>query len=244
MELLWTLILCHLQAVVLSLNVDGLRVDKAFLRPKDMSSAYALVLSSSMDLMEHKYYSQANFLATQVWPSARVAALQIETYASHIKSLCELGCGPGLPSITAANVGIPDVWATDVDALALSLVRFAVKQQGVSHIVKTKNLDLLSAEKTDLPDAELYILSDVFESAAVARGAARICDELIREQKMVWVFAQSDRVQREVFLEEMKQRFQDNAMRWSPVDKGPIPASESQPQLWLADIDETRVNYE
>lgn len=61
---------------------------------------------------------------------------------------------------------------------------------------------------------------------------------------MVWVFAQSDRVQREVFLEEMKQRFQDNAMRWSPVDKGPIPASESQQQLWLADIDETRVNYE
>ncbi len=226
-----------------SLKVEGLRVDKASLRPKDPASAYAFVLSSAMDLMgDDKNYSRVNFLATQVWPSARVAAWQIERHASMInaQSFCELGCGPGLPSITAANIGIPQVWATDIDEYALSLVRAAAEEQGL--VVKTRTVDLLSVY--DLPDCDLYVLSDVFESAAVARGAARICEGLLRKKKAVWVFAQSDRVQREVFLREMKQRLGEDAMEWSPVEKGPTAAAKSQPNFWLADINETEVNYE
>ncbi|GAX09385.1 hypothetical protein FisN_6Lu254 [Fistulifera solaris] len=197
-----------------SLKVGGLRVDKASLRTKDPASAYSFVLSSAMDLMGNdNYYSRVNFLATQVWPSARVAASQIEKHAPMInaQSFCELGCGPGLPSITAAKIGISYVWATDIDEFALSLARAAAEEQGL--VVKTRTVDLLSA--TNLPDCDLYVLSDVFESAAVARGAARICKELLRKEKAVWVFAQSDRVQREVFLRDMKQRLGEDAMEWS-----------------------------
>ncbi len=225
-----------------SLKVEGLRVDKASLRTKDPTSAYSFVLSSAMDLMgDDNHYARVNFLATQVWPSARVAASQIEQHAPHAQSFCELGCGPGLPSIAAAKIGIPHVWATDIDEFALALVRAAAEEQGL--VVKTRTVDLLLTNN-NLPDCDWYVLSDVFESAAVARGAARICEELLRKEKAVWVFAQSDRVQREEFLREMKQRLGEDAMEWSPIEKGFVAAADSQPNFWLADINETEVNYE
>lgn len=247
MNLFWTFVVLQFYepaTSAFSITVEGLRVDKAPLRPKDPSSAFSYVLSSAMDLMDASSYSQVNFLATQVWPAARVAAFQIEMHANNIHSFCELGCGPGLPSITAAKMMIPQVWATDIDEFALSLVRSAAEEQGLADVVKTQKVDLLIADEADLPDADMYVLSDVFESAAVARGAARICDELLRKKRIVWVFAQSDRVQREVFLEEMKQRLGESAMEWTPVQEGPTPATKSQPNFWLADINETKVNYE
>ena len=129
---------CFYEPTVFALStiqqVHGLRVDKAPLRPKDPTSAYSFVLASAMDLMgdgDNSNYSHVNFLATQVWPSARVAASQIERHAARnkIHSLCELGCGPGLPTITAAKIRIPQVWATDIDEFALSLVRSAAEEQ-------------------------------------------------------------------------------------------------------------------
>ena len=36
--------------------------------------------------------------------------------------VCELGCGPGLPSLTAARSGAKRVIATDVDAVAVGAV--------------------------------------------------------------------------------------------------------------------------
>lgn len=44
-----------------------------------------------------------NFLATQVWPSARAAATTIEKCSDPSWIICEFGCGPGLPSIVAAS---------------------------------------------------------------------------------------------------------------------------------------------
>jgi hypothetical protein len=155
-----------------------------------------------------------NFLATQVWPSARVAAMALERYITSLYNykknngdkkvrsltICEFGCGPGLPSLTAAVVSkrlqqqrhqqedhqklpvlspilVSKVYATDVDSFALKLVQAAAKEQAVmTNLVETHLFDLTSSSEdvaAKLPAANLYIFSDVFESSAVALGAAR-----------------------------------------------------------------------
>lgn len=106
----------------------------------------------------------------------------------------------------------------------------------------------------ELPCADLYVLSDVFESAEVAKGAARLTLQLILQGEtrdspgpFVWVFAQSDRAQRDVYLENVKRGLDDdddNSLAWTPLEMGPpLPASASRSRLWLCDVDETRVKY-
>jgi hypothetical protein len=108
--------------------------------------------------------------------------------------------------------------------------------------------------KNELPIADLYVLSDVFESADVARGAARLTLEVLRRRTrdeppgpgpFVWVFAQSDRAQRDIYLEEVKRGLGDGgSLTWTPLEMGPPPpSSASQSRLWLCDVDETRVKY-
>jgi hypothetical protein len=187
--------------------------------------------------------------------------------------MCEFGCGPGLPSLTAANMiksasgGIlgsqtllKRVVATDVDSVALSLVAQAAKEQGLGSILSVQPFDLIeNADATSLvPHADLYLLADVFESSHVARGAAILTSRLLRDDCgrcapcQVWVFAQTDRAQREVYLDEMKRLLQDESLSWSPVEIGPpssVPRSDAQTgsspssRLWLCDVDETRVKY-
>ena len=235
-----------------------------------------------------------NFLATQVWPSARVAAhclleaattvaaaattTTVSTYengmdgddseaknsreirSSPLKlslsslsswTVCELGCGPGLPALTAASLGASQVYATDLDPLALQLVDEAAKEQGYKDCIQTSIYDLTTilttmtktttmtrndlilkdkgeeqqqqqnAQNTkgssshnninniDPPQADLYIMSDVFESSQVARGAAHVVHRLLvrqqqrgqqqKQQSHVWVFCQTDRSQRDIF---------------------------------------------
>ena len=105
-------------------------------------------------------------------------------------TICELGCGTGLPSLTAAAAGIGKVIATDLEPLALALVDAAAYDQGFHHSVKTQRIDLCGDE---LPPADLYLLSYVFESASVAEGAARL---LHAPNSCIWVFCQTDRAQR------------------------------------------------
>ncbi|KAL7547582.1 hypothetical protein ACHAWF_012284 [Thalassiosira exigua] len=206
----------------------------------------------------------ANFLATQVWPSSRIASTVVERHMDPSWTVCELGCGPGLPSLTAAKSGARKVIATDVDELALEMVAAAAIEQGFmsdhgrgtggngEQRFVTRQFDLTS-QQNQLPDADLYILSDVFESAAVADGAARHVQSLLSRNRetqgaddvlsRVWVFAQSDRAQRESFLQNMKewydaddthQRLADWTMNHSPY---------RDEELWLFDLDETMVEY-
>ena len=194
-----------------------------------------------MDLVSSSHSGAApkpNFLATQVWPSARAAAALIEKHADPLWTVCEFGCGPGLPALTAAKMGAEKVYATDLDEFALELVRASACRQGLSERIQTKVFDLVNGGDC-FPRADLYILSDVFESSMVAQGAADVSQKALLLGARVWVFAQSDRVQREVYLREMKSGLGEPSLAWIQPRDGP-PA---QSKLWLCEIDEISVNY-
>ncbi|CAJ1932416.1 unnamed protein product [Cylindrotheca closterium] len=130
------------------------------------SSPFAYSIASILDLDS----SRDNFLATQVWPSARVAAQALLRYdpnsrhgglfandnndngekmASSTKwKMCEFGCGPGLPSLAAAHTNhYSQVVATDLDEFCLELVQAAAKDQGLEHVITTQVLDLTKDPK-------------------------------------------------------------------------------------------------
>ena len=232
-----------------------------------------------------------NFLATQVWPSARAASYALETYSnsvtkSHLnnmQTICEFGCGPGLPTLTAyTKLGIPKVIATDYDSFALQLVQAAASDQKpslLSQQLSTQlfDLTLVDATKNPIPKADLYVMSDVFESAHVARGAARHTARILLQtdsndmhpRPFVWVFAQSDRAQRDVYVKELEQYYLPgtltddsdteencrqetrsnaiNNLQWTALHDGPPALSSSLSmfggRLWLCDVDETQVPY-
>lgn len=235
---------------------SGIQVQPTYLYPQRTSQpsnqVFALTSCSSITDLP----SCTNFLATQVWPSARVAAMAIERYIQQSTPtnlvVCEFGCGPGLPSLAAAHAGAANVFATDIDGTALALVNEASKRQGLSHKLETMHYDLINSYMDDIPHADVYLFSDVFESSQVAEGAARVAAELLRRgRSKVWVFAQSDRSQRDVFLRHLRDLVQDESLVWSEtnakslVDNGsplelPLQCFDS---LWLSEIDETAVPY-
>jgi hypothetical protein len=233
------LLLLWIANVSSALEVSGAKVHQVPLRRTSAAGAaspYCLAVSSPMDIIDRP---GTNFLATQVWPSARTASLSLERYLDPEWTVCEFGCGPGLPSLTAAFAGAKKVYATDLDTFALGLVKQAAKDQNLSERVETLPFDLINGELDDVPKADLYVFSDVFESASVAMGASRVSERALLQGAKVWVFAQSDRAQREVYLKEMRTIIQDSSLSWRP-------AGESVPEhvkLWLCDIDETTVIY-
>jgi methylase of polypeptide subunit release factors len=178
--------------------------------------------------------------------------------------VCELGCGPALPSLTAAKMGAK-VIATDYDLFALEMVRAAAEEQGFvagdgeDQRFITRQFDLTSKEN-ELPSADLYIMSDVFESSAVAEGAAwhvqsllsksdnddsvtkttKNSDDATKPMSRVWVFAQSDRSQRDFFLAKMREchNFNNKTLGWTSNH-----TPDRDARLWLFDLDETVVQY-
>ncbi|KAG7362791.1 lysine methyltransferase [Nitzschia inconspicua] len=214
------------------------------------TSPYCLAVSSITDLP-----SSSNFLATQVWPSARVAARALEMHGPSLVAgsskdtftVCELGCGPGLPSLTAASTLQCQVISTDIDTLALELVAAAATEQNLGDFVTTRTYDLILAEweKEWMNSVDLFVMSDVFESKAIAQGAAQLTQHIMdvgsSSTSKIWVFAQSDRAQREVYLRELQRLF-PNDIR-IPNDWTSFECFRSQERLWLCDLDETKVNY-
>jgi predicted nicotinamide N-methyase len=156
-------------------------------------------------------------------------------------TIAELGCGPGLPSLVAASTLPCEVIATDVDPLALELVSTAAKEQQLDTVVSTRVYDLIRAEWDGgwMDDVDLFLLSDVFESEAIARGASKLITQHILTKsttQKVWVFAQSDRAQREVFMKAIQRHV--NIDGWSAYE-----AFNPNDRLWCCDLDETRVDY-
>ena len=230
-------------------TIQGIQVHPVPLRRDDPSSPFCYAASSIVELK-----GSQNFLATQVWPSARAAAHVIEEYADPSWTICEFGCGPGMPSLAAASLGC-SVIATDLEPLALNLVQEAAQSQGILSRVKTKQVDLIDGLMEDdweswVPTVDLFVMSDVFESSPVAKGAADLTDQLLKRTKnsRVWVFAQSDRAQREVYLQEMKKKNQctndDDELKlaWRNIEED-CAGQTGQDRLWLCDLDETKVSY-
>ena len=259
-------LLCRLSFALRSINgyeiplqqltsVPGISVHRVPLRYHDLKSPYTLAVSTSIDVENNdKPVPVAlpyNFLASQVWPSARTAAIVIEKYMSLQNSsihtvFCEFGCGPGLPSLTAALCHENcHAIATDIDPLALELVRQAAIEQNASNRVETLTFDLtVNVTTSPIPEADIYVFSDVFENGLVAKGAAQITVRLLKENdhSKIWVFAQSDRAQRELYLKELQQHLQTPSLTWSNSLQPP-EVLYKEDRLWLCNIDETNVFY-
>jgi len=225
-----------------------INVNPTPLRRDDINSPWCYTFSVSPVVIDDDVRSstlppRANFLATQVWPSSRIASTIIEQYLDPSWKVCELGCGPGLPSLTAAMKG-SEVIATDLDECALEMVEAAAREQGflIDQRFQTRQFDLTSRQNV-LPDADLYVMSDVFESSNVAESAAYHVQSVIsknsksQSKRRVWVFAQSDRAQRETFLDVMRETY-DESLEWSLNQKPNMDL-----ELWLCDLDETAVEY-
>lgn len=228
----------------LSYTVSGIQCHQVKLQQNDDNSPFCLAASSAMDVMNHDIKPPINFLASQVWPSARVAALALQKHLEKDWTICELGCGPGLPSLTAAKLGAKRVYATDLDKFALQLVEKASQEQGLEDIVSTQQIDLTAAAHSEdsVPNADLYLLSDVFESSHVARGAADISRFILSNSPTakIWVFAQSDRACREDYLKEIRLVLKDPSLDWTPLDQYD---ESSKQRIFLCDLDETKVSY-
>jgi hypothetical protein len=224
----------------------GIALHKNALRRDDSESSFCYGVSSSLELP-----LGTNFLATQLWPSARVAATCIQLHGIASWRMCELGCGPGLPSLTFAKkvresetlkdsaLSEPRIFATDLDSFALGLVDQAASDQGLDDLIVTSKFDLVEDNFPSLPSADLYVMADVFETNLVARQAAQLTADIIIHdpRKHVWTFAQTDRAQRQVYSDELKRLLQDTSLEWDAEKEGP------KGQLWLCDVDETKVLY-
>ena len=255
-------------------KVSGVGVHRTYLRlpnpaaaltPPFCYSADAFALPSEIDDGEDVGESLGvtpNFLATQVWPSARAAATTIEQISDPSWSICEFGCGPGLPSIVAAATRAAScskredgdgaatgsssagakVIATDYDEFALRLVEAAAREQGLDSVISTQIFDLTCTE-TEIPDADLYVMSDVFECRVVAVGAAKQTLRALNLGKRVWIFAQSDRAQREIYRDHLNELLHENggvAVEWTELAAS---VQEHDDSLILFDVDETKVEY-
>lgn len=227
------------------LKVSEIPVRKVHLTNNGLSeSPWCYVADSSS-------VGSSNFLATQVWPASRVAsdmickhlpALQINKRKvgeeGTVFTMCELGCGPGLPSLTAAARTKPiSVISTDIDGTALKMVKLAGEHQNLDNL-STQIFDMTDNTLT-LPSADLYVLSDVFENNAVARGAAKFTHDALSRGKYVWVFAQYDRAQRDTFVEELTLLMKDE----SPIFSLSWDSQFRDELLWLCDVDENNVSY-
>jgi len=300
----------HIVVSAFSLNNDiysNLNLHKVYLRQTNPSSSpwcYALTIdptqSSSISTTTPTTTTPSlsyNFLASQVWPSARVAATICETYMTKIIhnnnknknnwTICELGCGSALPSLTLAKLGI-NVIATDIDELALYMAMKAAKEQGITtqqqqqeeehdrmeslvnsnndnnnnnNMFQTKIVDLMGDVNiiNDI-NADLYILSDVFETNSVAIGAAKMTKKALDSGARVWVFAQSDRAQREVYRVELERLLKEDddyddddillsssgSLQWKFINNNHNDEqfdSLDNTSLLLCDLDEVLVDY-
>ena len=157
-------------------------------------------------------------LATQLWPSARIAADLVAAAAP--ASMVEVGCGLALPSLAAARAGVQAL-ATDRDGIALDFVSAAADDQNID--IETRVFDVEDAT-TALPPGDLVVLADVFVTDPVAEACAARCEEALRRGSDVLVVA-AERSTRDAFLRAL-----------GGGSFGPAPARlDGGEGLWLVD---------
>jgi predicted nicotinamide N-methyase len=132
------------------------------------------------------------------------------------------------------------VIATDYDEFALRLVEAAAREQGLQSILSTQIFDL-TCTQAELPEADLYVMSDVFECSKVAVGAAKQTLRALDLGKRAWIFAQSDRAQRETYRDYLNELLSGRiSVEWTEMARLEDYADEP---LVLFDVDETKVEY-
>ena len=124
----------------------------------------------------------------------------------------------------------------------------------LSSIIQTRIFDIVHGSNEDIPNAYLYIFSDVFESNTVAMNAAKLTSYILttNEKASVWVFCQSDRSQRDAYFKELRAQHNNgilNDLRWEIPEKSLLVPLDDRnndgryKRLWLCEIDEGMVIY-
>jgi predicted nicotinamide N-methyase len=87
---------------------------------------------SAEELIDEAAFDEEEFLPywAELWPSGLALARHVATLELHGKRVLELGCGLGLPALTAALRGA-DVLATDWAEDAIELLRRNAERNGV-----------------------------------------------------------------------------------------------------------------
>lgn len=186
--------------------------------------------------------SYDNILATQVWPSARECASVLVKNIQSKWNVAEVGCGPGYPALTAAAMGCR-TYATDISPFALELVEAAANIQNFNTL-QTRYFDVTNTKDYHwLDEMDLVLISDIFESNAIAKATAEFVYQLLsqgKQQTRIWIFAQQDRAQREVFRQEIRLLTNDPSLDWERPESGIMP---TETRIFLYDVDECLVKY-
>ena len=101
----------------------------------------------------------------------------------------DIGTGTGILAIAAALVGARDVLAIDLDPVAVRVARENIENNGLSHIVRAREGDLLEHVEEAADVVVANIIADVIVQLCgpVARhivpGGAFICSGIARERK-------------------------------------------------------------
>jgi predicted RNA methylase len=229
--------------------ISGVKLQKVHLRNNKESESpfcYAATVDPTLPPPEVKF----NFLASQVWPSARSASFICEQKVDLQWTVCELGCGPALPSLVMASMGVKSIIATDICEFGLQMAEKAAEDQGLVNFC-TRKFDLVDDDFSILNEveADLFVMSDVFETGKVAKGAAKFTMKALESGSRVWVFAQSDRAQREVYRDELQKlcgnenEFSNHLLEWKTLKDTEEVFTVDDDLLWLCNIDEISVNY-
>ena len=113
---------------------------------------------------------EARLLA--VWASAHYVTRWLceHPLAVRTKTVCELGCGAGLPSLACARLGAASVLGTDYDESAIAALERAAAWNGIDKYVSTRTLDWFAALEADhnLPTFDLLIAADCIYYARAA----------------------------------------------------------------------------
>ena len=167
-------------------------------------------------------------LATQLWPSGRVAARFLVETCGPGDSVLEIGAGTALPSLAAALAGA-DVLATDRDETSLDFALAAAEDQGLE--IRTATYDVEATRP--LPPGDVVVFADVFVSDAVASACAiRAAEALERGSRCV--VADARRSTRDAFLETLRGAL-DGDRR---LDFLPIADVDRQDKLQLIDAED------
>jgi predicted nicotinamide N-methyase len=112
------------------------------------------------------------------WPGAQVVARAILDGVIDVvgKRVVEVGCGSGLASLAAARAGASHVTATDIDPIALQLVRCSAADNGV--VMDTAIVDIVDSAAVAgvVAGADVIIAADVVYNAALGSALASIID--------------------------------------------------------------------